>query len=112
MEVVEEGAPATCFFFRGRPLRVVFVAVVPAIDGLAAAEDAEVTAGEELSVQIPLPLPTDPVTVEEARRIGGEDEDISEEAIAVGIGGDRGIPMTLPPLVIPGLVSFAVRSFM
>ena len=73
-----------------------------------AAEEAEVTTGDELSEQ--MPLLTDPVTVEEASAIGGEDEDMREDAIAVGIGGDRGIPMTLPPVLIPALLSLVGRS--
>lgn len=74
-----------------------------------AAEEAEVATGDELSEQ--MPLPTDPVTVEEeASAMGGDDEDMRDEAIADGIGGERGMPMTLPPPTLRPLPSLVERS--
>lgn len=57
-----------------------------------AAEEADVTAVDELTEQIPLL-----VTLDVASRSGGDDEDISEDEMAVGMGGDRGMPRIQPP---------------
>lgn len=108
---VRDEAPASCFFLRGRPLRdtvttagvdtvavTVDVAAEQEEEEEEEEEEADVTTVGESSEQIPLL-----VTLELPSKSGGEEEDINEDEMAVGIGGDRGMLRMLPPpqLTVP-----------